>query len=125
MPHRTAKPPSAAAPAQPPVDIGTMRAVVRRFLDEGDQAPGADEVELLLLQMRGHMQLLIPDIEQAAARLPHDDVPRYCALACVGEARGKLSPYAHPSLDLSYAAKMARTLGALCDHHENLCGAVR
>lgn len=102
-----------------------MRAVVRRFLAEGSLPPGMGELETLLAQMRGHMQLLIPDIEQAAARLPHDDVPRYCALACVGEARGKLSPHARPSISLDYAGKMARSLGALCDHHENLCGLAR
>lgn len=102
-----------------------MRAVVRRFLAEDSLPPDMGELKDLLSQMRGHMQLLVPDIEQAAARLPHDDVPRFCALACVGEARGKLSPYARPSLDLDYARKMARTLQALCDHHENLCGAGR
>ncbi|MEW2570514.1 DUF6415 family natural product biosynthesis protein [Streptomyces sp. NPDC047070] len=126
MSHRTAGPPATAERILDPVDIETMRAVVRRFLvgdDLGDHAPSAlGELATLLLQMRGHMQLLIPDIELATTRLPRDDAPRYCALACVGEARGKLSPYSRPSLDLEYAAKMARTLRALCDHYENLCG---
>ncbi|WAZ26874.1 DUF6415 family natural product biosynthesis protein [Streptomyces cinnabarinus] len=37
------------------------------------------------------MQLLIPEIEQAAARLPGDGVPRCVALACVREARGTVA----------------------------------
>lgn len=123
MPHRTAGPPATAERTREPADIETMRAVVRRFLAADSLPPGMGEVEDLLLQMRGHMQLLIPDIEQAAARLPLDDVPRFCALACVGEASGKLSPYARPSVSLDYAGKMARSLAALLDHHQNLCGA--
>ncbi|BCL30938.1 DUF6415 family natural product biosynthesis protein [Streptomyces aurantiacus] len=120
MPQDTV--PVSASAGQSPADIETMRAVVRIVLAEDSLPPGMGEVETLLAQMRGHMQLLIPDIEQAAERLPHDDVPRYCALACVGEARAKLSANASRAVDLEYAGKLARSLRALCDHYENLGG---
>lgn len=32
----------------------------------------------------------IPEVEAAAFRLGKDDIPRACALACVGEARMRL-----------------------------------
>lgn len=99
-----------------------MRSVVRRLLAEDAPPPGLDELETLTLQLRGHIALLIPEVEAAAGRLPKDDVPRYCALACIGEARGKLSQQARPGVDggAAYARRLARVLNALCDHHENL-----
>ncbi|MFF4519438.1 DUF6415 family natural product biosynthesis protein [Streptomyces mirabilis] len=99
-----------------------MRSAVRRLLAEDAQLPGSDEMETLTLQLRVHIALLMPEVEATAGRLPKDDVPRYCALACVGEARGKLSQQARPGLDGSaaHARRLARVLNALCDHHENL-----
>ncbi|MEU2859913.1 DUF6415 family natural product biosynthesis protein [Streptomyces mirabilis] len=99
-----------------------MRSAVRRLLAEDAQPPSLDELETLTLQLRGHIALLIPEVEATAGRLPKDDVPRYCALACVGEARGKLSQQARPGAggDAAHARRLARVLNALCDHHENL-----
>jgi len=56
--------------------------------------------------------------------MPKDDIPRYCALACVGEARGKLRAGPDPGVggDIGYTRKLARSLNALCDHWENLSG---
>ncbi|GAA3767301.1 DUF6415 family natural product biosynthesis protein [Streptomyces chiangmaiensis] len=92
MRHRTARPPTAED--QVPVDLETMRETVDRLLDPDAVPevlpPAADELETLTLQMRGHLELLIPEVEQAAARLSSDSIPRYCALACVGEARDRL-----------------------------------
>ncbi|MGW0632097.1 DUF6415 family natural product biosynthesis protein [Streptomyces sp. NPDC002758] len=55
-------------------------------------------------------------------RLGKDSIPRYCALACLGEARGKLraQPSPVPGGDLAYARRLARALNALCDHFEAL-----
>ncbi|MGW0770782.1 DUF6415 family natural product biosynthesis protein [Streptomyces sp. NPDC002676] len=113
-------PPTASERDQAPPDIGTMRATARRALAEAS----VDELDTLALTLRGHVQLLIPEVEQLAARLPESDVPRYCALACVGEARGKLGarPGMGPDGAVAYARKLARTLGALCDHFEALTG---
>ncbi|MGW2701555.1 DUF6415 family natural product biosynthesis protein [Streptomyces sp. NPDC001340] len=59
-------------------------------------APAGEQLATLTATLRGHMELLIPEVEQIATQLPADDVPRYCALACVGEARGKLSAQVGP-----------------------------
>lgn len=105
-----------------PPDIGTMRESARRLLAEDAVQPAADDLDTLTLTLRGHMDLLIPEVEQAAGRLSEDDIPRYCALACVGEARGRLraSPSPGPGGDAAYAYRLARSLNALCDHWENL-----
>jgi hypothetical protein len=128
--HRTAKP-TAAPTCVPPPDITTMRAVVDRLLDPDASPealpPAADELDTLTLQIRGHLDLLMPEVEQAAQRLPKDYIPRYCALACLGEARGKLraQPSPTPHGPVAYARRLARVLNALCDHYENLGGETR
>lgn len=106
------------------VDVPTMRQTVVRLLGSESEPPAGEELETLTALLRGHMELLVPEIEQAAVRLPHDDVPRYCALACVGEARLKLRARPGPGEygALAHARRLARVLGALCDHHETLTG---
>lgn len=101
-----------------------MRDSARLFLAKDAIQPAADELDTLTTMLRGHMELLIPEVEAVAERMPKDDIPRYCALACVGEARGKLraQPSPGPAGDVTYAQKLARSLNALCDHHENLTG---
>src|SRR5262249_25068060 len=107
-----------------PVDIATMRQTIGRLLPPDAGLVGISEVETLTNLLRGHMQLIIPEIEQAAGKLPTDDVPRYCALACIGEARAKLRTAAGhgPHRAVAYARKLARSLAALCDHYEALTG---
>ena len=109
---------------QMPPDLEVMRAGARQLLDP-DFAPAEfpanhAELDTLTLKLRGHVQLLIPEVEQAALRMSKDEVRRYCALACVGEARGKLtiSPRHELSSGVAYARRIARVLNALCDHYE-------
>ena len=105
-------------------DITVMRETVQILLDPDAVAlpPTADELETLTQMIRGHLELLIPEVEQSARRLKRDSIPRYCALACVGEARGKLraEPIRGFGEEVGYARRLARTLNALCDHYENL-----
>lgn len=106
-----------------PIDVATMRAAARRLLGEDAEPPSQEELATLTLQMRGHMMLAIPEVEAAAQRLPEDDIPRACALACVGEARMRLG--LEPSngtfpAGIAHAQRLARSVNALCDHHENL-----
>ncbi|MGW9025948.1 DUF6415 family natural product biosynthesis protein [Streptomyces sp. NPDC055722] len=124
MRHRTAAPPSAVDQAPP--DLATMREAVDRLLDP-DAVPVAlppapDELEALTLQLRGHLELLMPEVEQLAQCLSKNSVPRYCALACLGEARQRLAaqPSPAPGGDLAYARRLARALNALVDHFEKL-----
>ncbi len=118
--HRAATPKTAATDCPP--DIDTMRVSAHHALIG---KPHGDELETLRDQLRGHIALLIPEVEQLAAKEPKDSVPRYCALACVGEAHAKLrmgdgSPY--PDVRLAAVEKLARVTNALCDHFVNLGG---
>lgn len=105
-------------------DVAGMRGTIARLLLPHGEAPAAKELETLTSLLRGHIELLIPEIEEAAAALPYDDVPRYCALACIGEARRKLRARPGPEEydALVHARRLARSLSALCDHHESLNG---
>jgi hypothetical protein len=115
--------PEAQAGTQP-VDIKMMRESIGRLIGPSAESPGGEELAGLTDLLRGHMQWIIPEIEQAAGKLPMDDVPRYCALACIGEARGKLraAPGHGPHRAVAYARRLARSLAALCDHYEALTG---
>ncbi|WP_206440870.1 DUF6415 family natural product biosynthesis protein [Streptomyces scabichelini] len=99
-----------------------MRAAACRLLAEDAEPPKPDELETLTLQLRGHINLLVPEVEQTADALPHDDIPRYCALACVGEARMKLGLEPGPGLHggIAFARRLSRVVNALCDHYQNL-----
>lgn len=128
MRQGTAHPPTSEAPVQAPPDIETMRAVVDRLLDP-DAVPEAvplspGDVDTLTLQLRGHVELLLPEVEQLSSRLPRSSIPRYCALACAGEAQERLR--GEPTLrfggPLGHARRLARALNALCDHYEQLGG---
>ena len=124
MAHRSPPPAATAEDAESPVDVALMRAAARRLLAEDAEPPGAEELDTLTLQLRGHIMLLIPEVESAALRLPDDDVPRACAMACIGESRMRLSlePGHNPSAGIAHAQRLARSVNALCDHLENIGG---
>lgn len=120
----TASPSTAEQQDSRPPDIQVMRESARMLLTEGAELPVLDKLETLILALRGHIQLLIPEVAQVAAREPKDSIPRYCALACIGEAHNKLrlGDGGTPLIRTSVAQKLARVVNALCDHHENLNG---
>ncbi|MEU6371240.1 DUF6415 family natural product biosynthesis protein [Streptomyces sp. NPDC046931] len=107
-----------------PVDVEMMRESTSRLIGPDTASLEGEKLAWLTSLMRGHIQLIIPEIEQAAGKLPEDDVPRYCALACIGEARAKLRTTADagPHRAAAHARKLARSLMALCDHYEALTG---
>lgn len=123
MSGSTVEPHAEAAGPLPP-DIETMRESARILLAEGAELPAPDQLNTLTVALRGHIQVLIPEVAAAAAAEPKDSVPRYCALACIGEARNKLRLGDDDTLAIrvSVARKLARVVNALCDHHENLNG---
>ncbi|MFD1657019.1 DUF6415 family natural product biosynthesis protein [Streptomyces caeni] len=110
------------------LDTTVMRKTVRRLLGPDDAAdvlpPAADELAALTARLREHLALLMPAVDQLAARLPSNSIPRYCALACLGEARQKLraAPSPVPGGAVAYARRLGRSLAALVDHHERLTG---
>ncbi|MFF3875087.1 DUF6415 family natural product biosynthesis protein [Streptomyces sp. NPDC001978] len=124
--HATAPTPTAEEQTTVPPDLATMRAAVDRLLDPDAVPealpPAAEELATLTLQIRGHLAVLMPEVEQMAGRMRRDSIPRYCALACLGEARGRLraEPSPAPGGDIAYARRLARALNALCDHFEAL-----
>lgn len=104
-----------------------MRATAARLLHPyaaPDAFPPAGEVDTLTATLRGHLQLLVPEVAQTVGPRPWS-VQTYCAMACVGEARRKLSVTPKPRLESRYfyARRLARVLDALCDHYEKLRGA--
>jgi hypothetical protein len=109
-----------------PVDIAMMRETARILLgpDATPDAlpPAPNELDTLTARLRGHLELLAPEVERVASKLPENSIPRYCALACIGEARGKLraEPRPGPGGGAAYARRLARVLKALCDHLEQL-----
>lgn len=127
MAHRTAPLDAPAGLAAAPPAIDTMREIVDLLLDP-DAVPGRTlaptpgELETLTLQLRGHLALMLPEVEETAKRLPRQSIPRYCALACIGEARERLraEPTKRFGGPAGHARRLARTLNALCDHWEAL-----
>ncbi|MGW7302303.1 hypothetical protein GA0115233_103219 [Streptomyces sp. DI166] len=108
----------------PAVDVAAIRASVAEVLPpEATPIDGA-RLDTLSGLLRSHMSVLIPEVEEAARRLPADDVPRYVALACVTWARGRLTavPGPLPSDAAAHARRLGRSLLALCDHYETLTG---
>lgn len=105
-------------PSAPP-DIETMRASTERALT---QAPDVEDLDTLATTLRGHMHVLIPAVEELAAR--RNDVGGISARACIGEARGKLriGNGEIPAIQVSLVQKLARSVDALCRHYENLGG---
>lgn len=103
-----------------PVDIAMMRETVDRLLLLDVELPEDGELDTLTSLLRGHIQLVIPEVQSAAAQRPKGDVSRYCALACAGESRGRLNTQPVSGGDFAYARRLARSLAALCDHHDNL-----
>ncbi|MEV5103048.1 DUF6415 family natural product biosynthesis protein [Streptomyces massasporeus] len=84
--------------------------------------PAGDELDTLTAALRGHIALLTPEVDQAARLLPENSKTRASALACVGEARGKLRApelgFAVQAGGVMYARRLARVLTALCDHYD-------
>jgi hypothetical protein len=110
------------------VDIATMRETAALLLgpDDGPDAlpPVPTELDTLTMMLRGHLALLIPEVQAKAVRMPKDSVSRYTALACVGEADRKLrgGDGCTPAVRVAVARKLARCVNALCRHYEQLHG---
>ncbi|WP_143645554.1 DUF6415 family natural product biosynthesis protein [Streptomyces swartbergensis] len=111
--------------AEDPPDLATLRETAQLVLGPNsgpDALPPDEEVDTLIATLRGHLQLLMPEVEQAAGWLPNNSPTRYGALVCVGEARRRLRA-SQPSFgwlggSVMYARRLARILGTLCDHYE-------
>ncbi|MGW4876523.1 DUF6415 family natural product biosynthesis protein [Streptomyces sp. NPDC004262] len=124
MRQATAHLPVAEGRVQDPPDIATMRATVKRALSLA-APPTAMDITLLLGQLRGHLEVMLEEVEPLAV-MHADTMPGALALACLAEGRRKLEAGAQvrPAVSsrLAYARRLARVLDALCSHHRNLGG---
>ena len=111
-----------AAEGTPPADIATMRATIHRVLGTGTQLPTGADVDTLTRALRGHIQLLIPVVEQAARKLPRYYPLRDGGLVAVWAERRNLSATADPgpSGAAAHAVELAHALDSLCDRYEAL-----
>ncbi|MYS74181.1 hypothetical protein GTY88_27740 [Streptomyces sp. SID5926] len=111
-----------AGRASAPPDIATVRATARRLLAADAEPFEAAEIAEMTARLREDIAGLIPAVEALTGALPEDDVPRACALACIGEARMRLrlGDGDTDRVRLSVAVRMARTANALADHHQAL-----
>ncbi|MET9354471.1 DUF6415 family natural product biosynthesis protein [Streptomyces sp. NPDC006617] len=100
-----------------------MRATTRRLLAEDAEPPSPQDLETLTFRLRGYMMQAIPVVETAALTWP-EDVPRACALACIGEARMRLrlEPGRNLPAGIRHAQRLARSVNALCDHYQTVGG---
>ncbi|MCZ9353001.1 DUF6415 family natural product biosynthesis protein [Streptomyces mutabilis] len=99
-----------------------MRSTVRPLLAADIEPPASAELANVIATLREHIAGLIPAVEALTQTLPEHDVPRACALACIGEARMRLR-LGDGDTDLvrqSVAVRLARTANALADHHQTL-----
>src|SRR5207253_1655496 len=84
--------------------------------------PSEAELETLTATVRGHIEVLAPEVEAAARKLKPGSIAKFTLLECVWEARSRLE--AKPSHRFGgpagYARRLARALNALCDHYERL-----
>ncbi|WP_153812825.1 DUF6415 family natural product biosynthesis protein [Streptomyces sp. SUK 48] len=107
------------------VDTATMRQNASLTLGPEGQAdappPAPEKRGSLIFVLRDHLVQLIPEVEKKLGQLPRESSGRYCASACVGEARGKLQarPARGPDGEVEYARRPARVLRALLDHFED------
>ncbi|MFI2431376.1 DUF6415 family natural product biosynthesis protein [Streptomyces sp. NPDC018693] len=105
-----------------------MRETVAILL-EPDASPGVlppsgTELETLTATLRGHIEVLIPEVQKAAGKLKKTTVTRQEALSCAWEARSRLhaDPNSGYGGTLGHARRLARSLNALCNYVERLGG---
>jgi hypothetical protein len=55
------------------------------MLAEDAEVLSPDVLEMLTLQLLGHLMLAVPEVETAVWAMPEDSVARACALFCAGE----------------------------------------
>jgi hypothetical protein len=109
-----------------PLDVETMRASASRLLAPDAGVPSVEELHTLMLMLKGHLALIIPEVGRAAsARRGDDTLTRVDARMAISETCRKLRIKPSPGLSahLAYARRLSRSLNALCNHYEKLCGA--
>ncbi|MFJ9162114.1 DUF6415 family natural product biosynthesis protein [Streptomyces griseoviridis] len=113
-----------AVTVEPPPDLAVMRETAAIALALAEDTHPEDHAALAAM-LRGHLHELVPRVEELIPGRP-TVVDQYCALACLGEARRKLSQEAARVAggQTAHARRLARVLDALVTHWEQLAGAI-
>ncbi|WP_405584434.1 DUF6415 family natural product biosynthesis protein [Streptomyces sp. NBC_01092] len=101
-----------------------MRAAATWLLDQRT-LPRHESLKLWSTDLGTFLEHLTSEIEQLAANLPMSDVPGRVAMVGVGEARRRLDQPEAAGLhgETERVKRLARSVMALCDHHDALTGA--
>lgn len=107
-----------------PVDLTVMRETARLLRGADTRPPTAGELATLIAALRGHLAVLVPEVEEAAMTAEARGGVCSAALGCVWEARSRLvaEPSARTGGAVGHARRLARVLEALCGHYETLGG---
>lgn len=106
-------------------DIKVMRADARKVLDaDALLIPRYDELVSTSNRLRGHIEQLIPAVENLAGPLPDEDTARLSAAAAIENAQVRLTASAGSGLmsTMRHTRSLARELHSLCDHYATLTG---
>ena len=112
------------ASAETPRSTSTMRTAATWFLDQ-TTLPRHEELAVWSRDLTAFLEQLMPRLEERAAKLPANDVPARVAMVGVGEARRRLYEKGAAGLhgETERVRRLARSVVALCDHHDTLSGA--
>ncbi|MGW6738641.1 DUF6415 family natural product biosynthesis protein [Streptomyces sp. NPDC055013] len=102
-----------------PADIETMRRTAQEVISAGALIEDSDELETMILLLRGMVMVLVPDVEAATGHYAKNHTPAICARAGVQEARTRI--YADPGTTVpqlvGHAQRLARCVLALIRHY--------
>ncbi|MGW7369087.1 DUF6415 family natural product biosynthesis protein [Streptomyces sp. NPDC054841] len=98
-----------------------MRDTARRVIALGER-PSIRDLDELTEAMRGHVQLLVPEIRNLITGKGLGDIPAQVAQICAEEAWRRFHTTRGFGPDAAYrhAQKLALSVFSLCDHHDNL-----
>lgn len=102
----------------------SMRAAAAWFLNQS-RLPDHGMLKVWAVDLGDFLEHLVSALAQFAAKLPPGDVPARVAMVGVGEARRRLDEPDTAGLrgEAERVRRLARSVVALCDHHDALTGA--
>ncbi|MCX5234618.1 DUF6415 family natural product biosynthesis protein [Streptomyces prunicolor] len=109
-------------PEHEPVDIGMMERTAQEVISDGAKIEDSDELDTVVMLLRGMVMLLVPEIEEALGRFPKSHTPAISARAGIQEARNRIAyvPGTNLSQLVSHAQRLARSVLALTRHYKAL-----
>ena len=102
-----------------PLDVLTMQETARRVLLE---RLDVGELKVAAITMRGHIELLVADLQELIRNSHPEDREAAIARIGVGEAQRRLTTPPGPGVDAHrrHARKLAMSVVSLCGHYDTL-----